>query len=165
MSANGPPKAPTAGDADDVGRHDEQAGEPAGDDGTALRMLRDIMGADAAPEAARKPSRGRVDGRRARPSTDPADIRRANAARVERYARSADFEGPQATPHRKPNPGGAGEPCDVCGCPGLRLGTLHRALVFGEYRPPGAAYVKSTSNTFGTDSMLTYLDYEGRAVG
>ncbi len=60
--------------------------------------------------------------------------------------------------HRKPNPGGG--PCDVCGCPGLRLGVRHRALEAG-HGVEGAAYVK-TSTDCTKDTVETYLGPDGQ---
>ena len=60
--------------------------------------------------------------------------------------------------HRKPNSGGGH--CDVCGCPGLRLGVRHRALVPGESDGSNAVYVK-TSTDCTKDTVEHYLDANG----
>ena len=60
--------------------------------------------------------------------------------------------------HRKPNAGGG--PCDVCGCPGLRLGVRHRALEAG-YGIPGAVYAKTRNDASGGGAVETYLDADG----
>jgi hypothetical protein len=90
---------------------------------------------------------------------DPAAIKERNARILDEEKRrlGENFLGPQMTWHRKPNAGGG--PCDVCGCPGLRLGVRHRALEAG-HDVPGAVYVKTRSDATG-DTVETYLGAEG----
>lgn len=91
---------------------------------------------------------------------DPAAIARFNAEMLKAaQSRPETFLGPQMTEHRKPNPGGG--PCEICACPGLRLGTRHRALGFGE--SSRARYVKHGTDYSG-ESTGMYLDREGRGV-
>jgi hypothetical protein len=92
---------------------------------------------------------------------DPDVISRENQRRfAEAERRPETYRGPQMTFHRKPNEGG-GE-CEVCGCPGLRVGVLHRALGFGE-TGVRARYVKRASGP-GGDVVETHLDANGKVV-
>jgi hypothetical protein len=94
------------------------------------------------------------------PHLDPAAILASNAkVLAEAAAHPATFLGPQMTPHRKPNAGGG--PCDVCGCPGLRLGVRHYALP--ALHGTRAAYVK-TSRDYSGEWAETYLTWEGRGA-
>lgn len=97
------------------------------------------------------------------PSLDPDEIRKWNARRLDSEHRDPDYGGPQMTLHRKPNPGSTKDPCEVCGCLGLKLGVRHHALAFGQYRPRGAVYLKFTAVP-PNDSILTYLDASGAEV-
>jgi len=92
---------------------------------------------------------------------DRASILRLNAdilAEAERHP--STFRGPQMTFHRKPN--GGGGPCDVCGCLGLRIGVMHRALGFGE-AGRRAKYVKHSKH-FSGDYVEEHLDADGVGV-
>lgn len=92
---------------------------------------------------------------------DPAAILDSNARAldIERRRHGENYLGPQMTPHRKPNAGGG--PCDVCGCPGLRLGVRHWALP--ALHGTCAAYVKTCNDRTG-DSIETYLTWDGSAA-
>jgi hypothetical protein len=91
---------------------------------------------------------------------DPAAIKAQNAKilAAEKRDLGDNFLGPQMTWHRKPNAGGG--PCEVCGCPGLRLGVRHRALEAG-YGIPGAVYVKTRNDASGGGAVETYLGADG----
>lgn len=93
---------------------------------------------------------------------DPAAILADNAKAVADAASHTEtYRGPQMTFHRKPNAGGG--PCDVCGCPGLRLGVEHRALGFGE-TGTRSRYVKIRHDIIGHDVAEMHLDADGRGV-
>lgn len=92
---------------------------------------------------------------------DPSAIAAYNAKSLAlaKRALGENFLGPQMTWHRKPNAGGG--PCDICGCPGLRLGVRHRALE-ALHDMPGAVYVKTHNDASGGGAVETYLDAEGK---
>jgi hypothetical protein len=92
---------------------------------------------------------------------DPEAIKAENAKILARAQREEGdtFLGPQMTWHRKPNPGGG--PCEVCGCPGLRLGVRHRALKAG-HDFPGAAYVKTHNDATGGGPIEEHLGWDGK---
>lgn len=95
---------------------------------------------------------------------DPATILDSNARilAAEQRRQGANFLGPQMTPHRKPNAGGG--PCDVCGCPGLRLGVRHYAVAAESTTKrllPTAVWIKTRTDA-SQDTVETSLDWEGK---
>lgn len=90
---------------------------------------------------------------------DPAAILVTNARILAAASsRPESYRGPQMTDHRKPNAGGVA--CDICGCLGIRLGVMHRALGFGE---TGArSRFEITAKDYSGDVAVRTVDYDGK---